>query len=211
MAIDLLAVLRLDDQMTSSLKSAAGAATVGFAAITAAAAVSVKQFVDFDTAIRKTGAIAGANAAELEMMSEAALDLGQSSSKGATEVANAMTDLAAAGFEVNDVLGAMPGIIAASEASGESLAVASDTVASALNIWGLEAEKSTHIADVLAMAANVSAAGIQDLGYAFKYAGAPAAALGVTLEETAAAIGIMSKQYWTVTKKFVAKTIGRIR
>lgn len=192
MAIDLVAVLRLDDQMTSNLKNVAGAATVGFAAITAAAAVSVKQFVAFDDAIRKTGAIAGANATELEALKNSALDLGASTSKSATEVANSMTELAASGMDAQKVIAAMPGIIAASEASGESLAVAADTVSSALNIWSLEAEKSTHVADVLAMAANVSAAGITDLGYAFKYAGAPAAALGVTLEETAAAIGIMS-------------------
>lgn len=192
MAIDLVAVLRLDDQMTQSLKSAAVGATAGFAVISAAAAASVKTFADFDTAIRKTGAIAGANAEELSLLSDVALDLGASTSKSATEVANSMTEMAAAGFEVNEVIGAMPGIIAASEASGESLAVAADVVSSSLNIWALEAENATHVADVLAMAANVSAAGITDLGYAFKYAGAPAAALGISLEETAAAIGLIT-------------------
>lgn len=192
MAIDLVAVLRLDDQMTQSLKSAAVGATAGFAVISAAAAASVKTFADFDTAIRKTGAIAGANAEELSLLSDVALDLGASTSKSATEVANSMTEMAAAGFEVNEVIGAMPGIIAASEASGESLAVAADVVSSSLNIWALEAEQASHVADVLAMAANVSAAGITDLGYAFKYAGAPAAALGISLEETAAAIGLIT-------------------
>lgn len=192
MAIDLVAVLRLDDQMTKNLNQAALAASAGFAAIGAAAIASINQFVDFDTAIRKTGAIAGANANELNLLSEAALDLGASTSKSATEVANAMTELAAGGMDVNSVLGAMPGIIAASEASGESLAVASETVAAALNMWSMEAEESAHVADVLAMAANMSAAGIMDMSYAFKYAGAPAAALGISLEETAAAIGLMT-------------------
>ena len=192
MAIDLVAVLKLDDRMTSSLKNVAGAATIGFAAITAAAAVTVNEFSKFDTAIRKTGAIAGANATELEALKNSALDLGQSTSKSATEVANSMTSLAASGMNATNVMKAMPGIIAASEASGESLAVAAETVAGALNVWSLEAEQSTHVADVLAMAANMTASGITDMGYAFKYAGSPAAALGVTLEETAAAIGIMS-------------------
>lgn len=192
MAIDLVAVLRLDDQLTSNLKSVAGVATAGFAAITAAAVGSVNQFVEFDTAIRKAGAVAGASAVELEALRESSLDLGASTSKSATEVANAAGELASAGFVTQDILGALPGVIAASEASGESLALAAETVGAALNIWSLGSEEAARVADILAQAANVSAADINDLGYAFKYAGAPAAALGIGIEETAAAIGILS-------------------
>lgn len=192
MAIDLVATLRLNDQMSSSLKKVAGVAAIGFAGITAGAIVSINKFVEFDDAIRKAGAIAGASATELDALKESAIDLGASTSKNATEVASSMAEMAAKGFDANQTIAAMPGIIAAAEASGESLAVAADTVSSALNIWGLEAEKSSHVADVLAMAANNSAAGIGDMQLAFKYAGAPAAALGIGMEETAAAIGLMT-------------------
>lgn len=192
MAIDLVARLMLDDQMTASLNKLTVGAAASFAAITAGAAYSIKEFTEFDNALRKAGAIAGASATELDGLRESAIQLGADTSKGATEVANAMADLAANGFDANQVIAAMPGIIAASEASAEDLALAADTVSSALNIWGLEASESTHVADVLAMAANVSAAGIMDLSYAFKYAGAPASALGVSLEETAAAIGLIT-------------------
>lgn len=176
-------------QIGSSMAKTFGGAAV---AIGAGLGYAVKQAADFDTQIRKAGAIAGASAKELEAMKAAALELGATTSESASSVANAMTEMAAKGFTANQTIAAMPGIIAAAEASGEDLALAADTVSSALNIWGMEAAESSKVADVLAMSANVSAAGIDDLGYVLKYAGGPAAALGISLEEVAAAAGIMT-------------------
>lgn len=192
MAIDLVATLRLEDRLSSSLNKVGIAATAGFAAIGAAATASVNKFVEFDTAIRRAGAVAGASASELDQLRQAALDLGASTSKSASEVAVAQTELASAGFETAEILGALPGVIAASEASGESLALSASTVGSALNIWSLGSEEATRVANVLAQAANASAADINALSYAFKYAGAPAAALKFSLEEVSAAVGLIT-------------------
>jgi len=134
----------------------AGAAGLGMAVNTAA---------DFDSEMRKAGAIAGANTEEFEAMKQAAIDLGANTSKSASEVAVAMTELAARGFDANQTIAAMPGIISAAEASGEDLAMTSDTVASALNIWGLEAGEAGRVADILAESANSTAAGIEDMQY----------------------------------------------
>lgn len=191
MAIDLVAVLRLDDQMTQSLKSASMAATAGFAAITAAAAVSVKTFMDVEQELKRTAALTGATSSEFKALEQAAIDLGSSSSKGMQEISASMSELGASGMEVNEIIASMPGIIKASEASGESLATAAGVVSSALNIWGLEASEAGRVADILTMSANVSAAGIDSLGEALKYAGAPANALGMDLAEVSAAIGVM--------------------
>ncbi|RVT57409.1 phage tail tape measure protein [Niallia taxi] len=170
---------------------AKGFGAVG-AGIGAGLGYAVNMAADFDSSMRKAGAIAGANTQEFEAMKQAAIDLGANTSKSATEVSGAMTELAAKGFDANQVIAAMPGIISAAEASGEDLAMTSDTVSSALNIWGLEAGEAGRVADVLAESANSTAAGILDMQYAFKYAGAPAAALGVSMEETAASIGLMT-------------------
>lgn len=185
----------------TSMAKGFGAATV---AVGGAIALTVNKFAEFDTSMRKAGAIAGASASELDAMKASAIDLGAKTSKGAQEIAVAFSELAAKGFDANQVMAAMPGIISASEASGEDLALTADTVSSALNIWALEAGEAGRVADVLAMSANVSAAGIDDLGYVLKYAGGPAAALGISLEEVAAAAGIMTKQHWSVAEKFAA-------
>lgn len=194
MAIDLVARLNLEDNMSGPLSSLNSklAGFVGFAAITAGATSAVKTFADFDSSMRKAGAIAGASSSELKQMSEAAKQLGADTSLSASEVAEAMTEMAAKGYNATQTIDAMPGVIAAAEASGEDLAMTADVVSNALNIWSMEASESSKVADILAMAANKSAAGIGDMQYALKYAGAPAKALGMSLEEVAAAVGIMT-------------------
>ncbi|MEK5207479.1 phage tail tape measure protein [Psychrobacillus sp. FSL H8-0510] len=179
----------IGDGMTNVGKKMSMAIT---APIVAAGTASVKMAADFEAQMDRVGAIAGATAGEMDALNESALRLGADTSKSASEVAVAMEDMAAMGFNAVEIMGAMPGVISASEASGESLALAAQTVAAALNVWGLEASEASRVADVLAMAANTSAAGIDDMQLAFKYAGAPAAALGIQLEEVAAAIGIMT-------------------
>lgn len=166
--------------------------SVAATAIGGALAFAVKKSMDFGAQMSRVGAIAGATGGDLEELRKNALELGASTSKSAMEVAQGMEMMAAKGYETNQIIAAMPGVIAAAEASGEDMALVADTVSSALNAFQLNASQSTHVADVLAMAANKSAAGILDMQYAFKYAAPVAKQLGISLEELAAATGIMS-------------------
>jgi TP901 family phage tail tape measure protein len=172
-----------------SMAASFGAAT---AAIGGALGFAVKKSMDFEAQIDRVGAVAGATPAEIKKLEKAALDLGASTSKSATEVAQGMEIMAAMGYNTNQILAAMPGIIAAAEASGEDMALVADTVSSALNSFGLAASEASRVADVLAQAANDSAAGIQDMQYTFKYAAPVAKSLGISLEQLAAATEIMS-------------------
>lgn len=162
------------------------------AAIAVGLGLAVNKAMDFDAQMSKVGAIAGASTAELQAMRDAALDLGASTSLSASEVAAAMQEMAAKGYDANQVISAMPGVIAAAEASGEDLAMVADTVSSALNAFGLEASEAGRVADVMAKSANTSAAGITDLQYAFKYAAPIANTLGISMEQLAAATGMMA-------------------
>ncbi|MGG2988741.1 phage tail tape measure protein [Geobacillus stearothermophilus] len=161
-------------------------------AIGGALGFAVKKSMDFEAQIDRVGAIAGATPAEIKKLEQAALDLGASTSKSATEVAQGMEIMGAMGYNTNQILAAMPGIIAAAEASGEDMALVADTVSAALNSFGLEASEASRVADVLAQAANDSAAGIQDMQYTFKYAAPVAKSLGISLEQLAAATEIMA-------------------
>jgi TP901 family phage tail tape measure protein len=172
-----------------SMAASFGAAT---AAIGGALGFAVKKSMDFEAQIDRVGAVAGATPAEIKKLEQAALDLGASTSKSATEVAQGMEIMATMGYNTNQILAAMPGIIAAAEASGEDMAVVADTVSAALNAFGLSASEASRVADVLAQAANDSAAGIQDMQYTFKYAAPVAKQLGISLEELAAATEIMA-------------------
>ncbi|MGK0554468.1 phage tail tape measure protein [Macrococcus capreoli] len=169
---------------------------VGMATVTAPIAAgfgaAVKTAADFEAQMSKVGAIAQVTGSDFEAMKKQAMDLGASTSKSASEVANGMENLASMGFNAKEIMGAMPGVIAASEASGADMAQTADVMAAAINGFGLEASDANHVADVLAQTANQSAADIDAMGYALKYAGPPAKALGISIEETSAAIGIMT-------------------
>ncbi|NNU96272.1 phage tail tape measure protein [Anoxybacillus sp. EFIL] len=186
---------RLQDvgnNLQSSGAQIAASFGVASAAISGALGVSVKKSMDFEAQLSRVGAIAGATPNELEKLKQAALDLGSSTSKSATEVAQGMEIMGQMGYSTNQILAAMPGVIAAAEASGEDMALVADTVSAALNSFGLEASEASRVADVLAQAANDSAAGIQDMQYTFKYAAPVAKSLGISLEELAAATEIMA-------------------
>ncbi|MEW4328240.1 phage tail tape measure protein [Rossellomorea marisflavi] len=164
------------------------AAGVGMAA---GLGVAVNTAKNFESQVARVSAISGASASELDMLRQSALDLGAASSKSASEVAVGQEELAKLGMTANEILGAMPGVISAAEASGSDMAQTAEVMASSLNIFGLEATEATRVADVLAAVANGSAASINDMQYALKYAGPPASALGVSLEELSASVGIL--------------------
>ena len=155
-----------------------------------AAAVSVGN--DFEAQMSRVEAIAGATADEMEALRDQAIQLGADTSFSASEVAEAMENLASAGFGVNEIMAAMPGLLDLAASSGASLGDASAYVATTMNAFGLEAENTAHIADVFAQAAARTNAQTEDMGEAMKYIAPVASAMGLSLEETAASIGVLS-------------------
>lgn len=168
------------------------------AGLVAAGTMAATTFMDFDRVITGAGAKAGASAAELEKMRAAATQMGADFPVSATEIAQAMDALAASGFNANQTVALMPSILTSAVASGEGLAQTSQVVTSALNIWGMAQENvgqnAARVADVIQQAANASALGLQDFGIALQYAGAPAAALNVNIEELSTALALIKNR-----------------
>lgn len=179
----------------SSISSALMPVSAG---LVAAGTMAATTFMDFDRVITGAGAKAGASAAELEKMRAAATQMGADFPVSATEVAQAMDALAASGFNANQTVALMPSILTSAVASGEGLAQTSQVVTSALNIWGMVQENvgqnAARVADVIQQAANASALGLQDFGVALQYAGAPAAALNVNIEELSTALALIKNR-----------------
>lgn len=147
---------------------------------------------DFESAMSRVQGVSGATGDELEALTEQALDLGASTAFSAKEAAAGMENLASAGFTVEEIMEAMPGLLDLAASSGAELATASEIAASALRGFGLDASSAGHVADVFAEAAARTNAQTEDMGEAMKYIAPVAHAMGQSLEETAAAVGIMS-------------------
>lgn len=153
---------------------------------------SVMAYGDFQGTLKQVQIITGGTQKDFELLGDTAIDIGSKTSMGAQEVAEAEVEFAKLGFSANETATAMKGIVYAAEASGSSIQLTSTIVGDALNIWQMGAEKSMHIADVLAQTANVSAADMSDLGYTIQYAGAAASQAGLSFEDTAAMAALMA-------------------
>lgn len=99
-------------------------------------------------------------------------------------------------------------------ASGEELTTTSDIVTDALTAFGLEAEDSSHFADVLAAASSNANTNVGMMGETFKYVAPVAGALGYTVEDTATVIGVLanngikSSQAGTVLRKSITSLVA---
>lgn len=147
---------------------------------------------DFEEQMSRVKAISGATGDTFEQIKQQAIDLGAKTAFSAKESAAGMENLASAGFSAQEIMKAMPGLLDLAAVSGGDVALASENTATALRGFGLEASEAGHVADVFARAAADTNAEVGDMGEALKYVAPVANSMGISLEETAAAIGIMS-------------------
>jgi phage-related minor tail protein len=176
-----------------AISNVGNALTVGVTTpILAAATAAVSLGNDFEAQMSRVQAIAGATSTELEALTDQALQLGADTSFSASEVAQGMENLASAGFTVEEIMAAMSGMLDLAASSGADLATSSEIAASAIRGFGLDASDAAHVADVFAEASARTNAQTEDMGEAMKYVAPVASAMSQSLEETAAAIGIMS-------------------
>ena len=153
----------------------------------------MKSGVDFEQAFAKVRAVnldmTGKETASLRTLAKV---LGATTVFSATEAANAMEELSRAGFTNKQVMASTAGVLAAAGAEGISLAKASGIVVSAVNMFGVSAERAGEVAGILALTSARTASGMVDLSEALRYVGPAAANMKYTLKDTALALGLLS-------------------
>lgn len=147
---------------------------------------------EFESQMSRVQAISGATKDQLQTLTDQAMDLGASTSFSAKEAALGMEQLASAGFTVEEIYEAMPGLLDLAASSGADLATASEIAASAVRGFGLEAADTGYVANLFAEAAARTNAQVEDMGQAMKYIAPVAHAMGLEINETAAAVGLLS-------------------
>ena len=152
----------------------------------------LKVASDFDSAMSGVQAISGATGKEFDALRAKAIELGGETAFSANEVAEAMTEMAKAGWDSQQILDGMSGVLDAAAASGENLGTVSTIVADAITGFGMEAKESTRVADLLTQAANSGTIGINDLGESFKYIAPVAGSMGLSIEDVTTALSAMS-------------------
>ena len=155
-------------------------------------AAGLKVATDFEKGMSQVKAISGATGKDFDALKSKAIELGANTAFSAGEVAEAMTEMAKAGWSSEQIIDGMSGVLAAAAASGEGLASVSTIVADTITGFGLAASDSTRIADLLTQAANSGTIGVADLGESFKYIAPVASSMGLSVEDVTTAISAMS-------------------
>lgn len=148
---------------------------------------AVKTAADFEKAMSRVGALSGATEKELKELTEEARRLGSSTAFSASQAAEGMQYLAMAGFDANQIIKAMGGMLDMAAAGQIGLGDAANIATNIMSGFNLEASKSAYVADVLTKTFTNSNTTLIGLGETMKYVAPAAASVGWTLEEMAAA------------------------
>ena len=155
-------------------------------------AISLHTAANFDDAMRKVQAISGATGSDFEKLTNQARELGATTAFSATDAAEAMYYLALAGWDVNEIMEATPGLLALASAAGMDLGQAADIVSDTMSGFQMDATQAGEAANIFAAASSNSNTDVLQLGEALKYAGATANAAGMDLVQTTAILGVLA-------------------
>ena len=153
---------------------------------------TIDTYKNFEAAMSQVQAISGASGTQLEKLTEKAKEMGATTKFTATEAGEAFNYMAMAGWNTQQMMDGIEGILNLAAASGEDLGTTSDIVTDALTAFGLKASDATHFSDVLAKAASSANTNVSMMGETFKYAGAMAGTLGYSIEDVGLMIGLMA-------------------
>lgn len=183
----------------SSTTGKVASATKGMSLVIGAGmGYGVKQASEFNNSMTTTQALL-ADTVPASQMNAVITKLSDNSKKWAMEyglstksVNEGMQELVKAGYDANQVTASMPAILNASKASGEDFNTVMEATSSILSQYGLKAKDAGRVTDGLTFVANKTKAGFKDMGDAMVYVGPVAKSVGMNLEQTASAIGILS-------------------
>lgn len=153
---------------------------------------SITAGAEFEQAMSEVKAISGATGDEFAALEEKAKQMGATTKFTASESAEAFKYMAMAGWDTEEMLNGIEGVMNLAAASGVDLAQTSDIVTDALTAFGLKAEDATHFADVLAATSANANTNVDLMGETFKYVAPVAGAMGYSIEDVALAIGLMA-------------------
>lgn len=153
---------------------------------------AIDSYAKFETAMSRIKVVSGASNKELDQLTATAERMAGQTKYSAAEVADAFHLMYTSGWETQDILNGIKGIMDLSAVSGQDLSAAFDITANTLDAFGLKASDSAHIADVLANASKGAGTDIQGMGDILNSVSEKAGALRLSIEDISLALGLMT-------------------
>lgn len=139
-------------------------------------------------------ATANANEEQYKQLEAAAMEMGKTTTKTATESAQALEYMSLAGWSVEQSIKGLPSVLRLSEATGLELATTSDLVTDSMSALGVTVDGLSEYLDIAAKANNKSNQSAQQLMEAYLGVGGTMKNLNVPLAESATALGVLANR-----------------
>ena len=177
-----------------SLKNFAGALgiTAGIAGLVRAMGNAVKIAKDFEQGNANLAAVLGKTKDQIGALTADAKRLGAATAFSATQVSGLQVEFAKLGFTEKEILAATEATLSLAAATGSDLGEAAAIAGATLGGFGLGANETQRVVDVMAKSFSTSALDIEKFKESMKNAAPAAKAVGISVEETTALLGTLA-------------------
>lgn len=182
---------KVGQKLTSVGKTMSTAIT---APLTAISGASVKTAMSFEAAMSNVEAISGATGDDLKALENKAKEMGEATSKSATDSANALSYMSLAGWDTQQMLTGLEPILRLSEAGNADLATTSDLVTDSMSAMGIETQNLSRYLDVVAKTQNSANTTANMMLEAYIGCGGMFRDWQTPIEESAALLGVLANR-----------------
>ena len=152
----------------------------------------IKWTREFEDAMARAQAVSNASAEGFKFMRDEALRLGATTRYTSVQVAQTLEVLTRNGLSATNATRVLADTLKLAQANAVELADAGNMITNTLNMFGLSVDKAAYVTDILSATASHSATDLTSLYEAMTNAAPMAHALGMNIEEVAAALGALA-------------------
>jgi hypothetical protein len=159
-----------------------------------------KTFTVLEQAFANLGAVSNASAAQMNKLRDAAFEVASQTGYATSEVIELQTSLVKLGVSTDDVIESTGIIAISARALGEDLSSVGEIIFKISNQYGLSGQEISTTSATLVKSINESALTFRDFGTAIQYVGPIANNVGLTFEQTAGFMEILSNAGFKASK-----------
>ena len=168
-----------------------GAAAIGvivgaFRMVSRVISSVVTTFTEFEFVMSKVNAVSGATEQQFKGLTKTAEELGRTTFFTATQVGELMLNFSKLGFSAQEIQNAVKPTLDLATATGSDLARAATVAGSAIRGFGLDADQTARVTDVMAVSFSNSAMDIEKWQTSMTKVAPIAKEAGFSIEDTAA-------------------------
>lgn len=142
--------------------------------------------------LAETQAIAGATSGSMNDLAKSIYEVASNSRYTTEELTRTTTVLAQAGYSAEDISKLLGSVNQLATATGTDLNRSVDLLTSSMSLWNAQTSDASKMVNALTVAVNDSKAEINSIQKGMQYAGAAASQMGMSFEETVAAMSAVT-------------------